>query len=152
MTRPAFALEVPSIEAAPIQPLAGLSGTPESLAAAHAGDLAALDRLDLAWLRAWGQAPTPPEEVPVQLLEEHDWELFPLRIVRGGDSRRIEWGYVQRCRHCSGRIAKRCRWCAGIGRDLDVAIWCFETADELRVIPGTLSDDIDPEEAMEDAW
>jgi len=120
--------------------LAGKSGTEEALAAARAGDVALLDRIELAFLNAWGPKPTPPEDVPAQLLDEYGMELAAIEILHGGDETLIEWGYVQPCPRCWKRISKRkgCRKCQGWGYlngggHEEYGIWRFQTDTDLRV-------------------
>jgi len=125
---------------------AGWSGTQEALTAARAGNVKLVDELELAWLNAWGPKPTPPEDVPAQLLEENGWRLYAIEILHGGDETMIEWGYVQPCPRCWRAISKRkgCRKCEGWGYlngggHEECAIWRFQTDTELRIVPDSLS-------------
>ena len=136
--------------AAGIDPLAGLSGTAQALAAAQAGDLKRVDELELAWLNAWGPKPEPPEDVPVQLLDENGFELMAIEILHGDDETMIEWGYVQPCPRCWRRPSKRkgCRKCEswgylnGGGHE-EYAIWRFQTDTDLRVISDAVATGIE---------
>jgi hypothetical protein len=106
-------------------PLAGAAGMPEAIAAAKAGDLALLDRIELAWLNARGPKPTiEPHHIPEDLCGP---DLVPMAmdICRGAGPRGetlVEWGMVRPCPNCWRRLLRRdrCHKCSSAGHLSDV--------------------------------
>ncbi len=98
--------------ASEIRPLAGMSGLPEAIAAAKAGDRRQLDRIELAWLNTWG--PRPPVE---RYTDDERLVIRALEIQRLGGGTVIKWGLVRPCGRCSRRVRcdLRCRFCGGHG-------------------------------------
>ena len=83
---------------------------PEAVAAAKAGDIALLDRIELAWLNAWG--PRPPVE---RYTNDPALDIMALEIQRLGGQSVIVWGLVRPCARCHRRVRQdpRCRLCFG---------------------------------------
>jgi hypothetical protein len=119
-----------------IRPLAGLSGTPEALAAAKAGDMKRADELELAWLNTWG--PRPSVE---QLTGSTDDRLGvrAAAIFRAHGGPIICWIVVEvSCWLCFGRIARhpRCRnrHCDGSGYDGFMDALYYYTDPDLNLV------------------
>lgn len=83
---------------------------PEAVAAAKAGDIALLDRIELAWLNTWG--PRPPVE---RYANDPALDIMALEIQRLSGQSVIVWGLVRPCARCHRRVRQdpRCRLCFG---------------------------------------
>lgn len=94
----------------------GVRNLPEAVAAAKAGDIALLDRIELTWLNAWG-----PRPLIERYTNDPALDIMALEILRLGSEARVVWGLVRPCARCHRRVRKdpRCRLCYGSGHRSD---------------------------------
>lgn len=105
-----------------------VAGTPEAIEALRAGNIKALDALELAWVNAYGPRPAITPDMCAADSQPDNMGLLAVEIIKGGlpDGRTAYvWAAVETCPRCWHRrlLRAECRRCEGYGYLNDEGIW-----------------------------